>query len=197
MAPSRMPGHRPFPARTSALNASPPPPDTAPSRGPEWLLTDLLSEMELPFRSMSASTFEREATTERGLPADLIIFDRVQPQLLPPIPTLSFGAGLPLPGLSLKPDSQQSGTYFISWQRIHPLLRDVALDTVYVAHATPIAAPAEPDPGFTFTELARGGTGPLIALVERRGIRHALVSFPIADSTWPVQVSFPIFISSA
>src|SRR5207248_1835522 len=69
---------------------------------------------------------------------DLAVFDRVSPDALPGAPSISFGAGLPLPGLIVdesEPDGPAGAAHLVSWRRTHPLLRYVSLDQVLIAKA--------------------------------------------------------------
>ncbi|MEX2218713.1 MAG: hypothetical protein WD749_08125, partial [Phycisphaerales bacterium] len=162
-------------------------------RGPEWLITTVLREMQVPFRTIRASTYEREMAGDEPPQADLFIFDRVAPSRLPVAPSLSFGAGVPSEGLTLGPPPEGSpGTYMISWHRAHPLLRHVALDAVFVSRPMSVAGT-----GVTPAELARGAAGPLILLLEDRAARRVVVAFELAYSNWPVTVGFTIFLAQA
>jgi hypothetical protein len=160
-------------------------------RGPEWVVTDLVDEMALPMRVRTASSYANTAPAD--LHADLIIFDRVRPSAAPLVPSISFGAGLPVPGLDAGPATDQ-GTYVIAWDRSSPILRHVALDTLYIAH--PLAL-TSPEPGSGTTELARGVNGPLLLVAQRGSTRHLVVGFELAQSNWPLQVGFPIFMAAA
>jgi Ca-activated chloride channel family protein len=164
----------------------------------DWLLEDVLKEMGLrSLRKVTASQFDgRGAEALDGV--DLVIFDRVEPRALPPVPSISFGAGLPVPGLRVEAGEvgQRSGTYFASWRRSHPLLRDVSLDSVFVAQPMRMTLPDEGG-GAGEMELARGRSGPLIALVERGLVRRLVVAFDLAQSTWPLNVGFPIFLAGS
>ncbi|MBX3375494.1 MAG: BatA and WFA domain-containing protein [Phycisphaeraceae bacterium] len=158
-----------------------------PSDGPrtEWIITSIIEELRLPMRVMNASVFAQETGTPRF---DVVIFDRVTPARLPALPTLSFGAGLP--GLTLsKPP--QPGTYFVSWQRNHPVLRHASLDSVYVSRPLQLPESRPED------EIARGADGALIISPSAPGPRRIIVSFDLADSNWPVQPGFAIFLASA
>lgn len=186
----------------AGADGAPPPP------GPEWLLTDVLSEMDLrSLRVVPASAYEAAAA---GEVADLLIFDRVRPGALPPVPSIHFGAGLPVRGVAVSepPEADETeagpaGTYFLSWQRTHPILRDVALDQVFVGQPLPIRIddgagdPEEAGPMVAADELARGRQGPLIVLLEQRGVRRLVVGFELVQSNWPAQFSFPIFLAEA
>jgi len=158
-----------------------------------WILGDVLEELDLcELRRVEASSYRADpARALRGM--DLVIFDRVVPDRPPPIPSLSFGAGLGVPGLDVSepPDDADSGTVILSWDRSAPLLRDVSLDGVFIGRTGVI----EEDGSARI--LARGTQGPLIALGETDGVPHAVVAFDLAQSNWRLTVGFAIFLAQA
>lgn len=162
------------------------------------LLEDNLREMRLAqLRKVGETDFR--AAGARELDAyDLIVFDRVSPGSIPPASTLSLAAVPPLPGLALAPPSDAAAaTYFLSWDRAHPLMRAVTPDTVVVARPLRLTYDP-PDTGAgRFTEIARGSDGPLIALLESGRRRHLVLAFDPAESTWPIQPGFTVFLTSA
>lgn len=160
----------------------------APPVDPAWIITDVIEAMELPMRVRRASAFN---AADPG--ADLIIFDRVRPRTLPNVPTISFGAGLPAEGLDAGAPREE-GTYVVSWERSHPILRHVSMDNVFISG--PLALPAA-DPGSGVVELARGAAGPLMLLDDRSAVRRLVVGFELARSNWPLQYGFSIFLASA
>jgi Ca-activated chloride channel family protein len=166
-------------------------------RGPEWILTDVLEEMHLPTRVIPASAFESDAESGNPLRADLVIFDRVAPAHLPRVPTLSFGAAVPAPGLEMGA-AREAGTYFLTWSRTSPLLRHVSLDGVYVKAPMTLRPLDPPPPGSpSWSVLAVGAGGPLIVQCDDRGIQHVVVGFELAQSNWPLSFGFPVFLASA
>ena len=164
----------------------PPAPDTT------WVLQDVLTELQLPVRITTLSAFNQEPPG--AIPADLVIFDGVRPARVPLVPSISFGAGLP--GLPPGPDDRR-GTAFIAWDRMHPVLRDVALDSVYIGPHIGLPTERETRVLGKITELARDAAGPLMVEIEEAGLRRLLVAFRPADSTWPLTFGFPIFLASA
>ncbi len=82
---------------------------------------------------------------------DLIIFDRVTPRTLPRLPTISFGAGLPIPGLHVlraAPEGEAArpapaAANFLAWRRTHPVLRYVSLDPIVVDPPMLVSLPPE------------------------------------------------------
>lgn len=121
---------------------------------------------------------------------DLVVFDRVNPPRLPGVSTLTLG-GAPA-GLDTQPPADDRGRRILSWDRQHPIMRHVALDTIvyrgFGAYELPAGA----------TALARGPEGPVIALVGARGARHVVVGFPLdpGSTNWPLHVSSVVFMQN-
>jgi len=173
----------------------------------DWLLEEALRELRprmLDVRRVPA-TFVMDQGDVAG--HDVIIFDRVTPGAPPPVASLSFGV-VP-PGIGVRGRVAQSGTDestprsraaagpVLLWERSHPLLRDVALDSLYVGNDIGLAAIEPKVEGVVVTELARGRDRPLMMLAEANGRRHIVLGFELSQSNWPAQVSFPIFLAAA
>ena len=186
---------------TAALVAAPPSDRSA------WLVSagapnaDLREALALmvsapeALRTLSLAEYER-ALPLAPTPPDLLIFDRVRPTALPPIPSISIGATLPIPGLGVTDASEPRATRFLTWRRTHPLLRDVVLDAVIVQRPLTLTLPEE-QPSVASTVLAQGDDGPLIALLEQGAVSRVVIAFDLDASTWPLSYSFPIFIANA
>ncbi|MCC6229890.1 MAG: VWA domain-containing protein [Phycisphaerales bacterium] len=173
------------------------PDDAKPESGTSgWVLADALAELPgVTLTTMTRTEYEARAG-ERGLPAvDLLVFDAVSPRTLARIPSLSFNAAPPIPGVMLSEPSSE-GTYVLSWRRTSPVLRDVSLDSVFIARPRAIRWGGE-NLRATLTELATGNDGPLITLAERDDTRDLIIAFSPAESDWPLQVSFPVFLAGA
>lgn len=187
------------------------PDDRPPAADPDWALID-------PLLAMGVSRLVRvdpegyarlDAEGDLGT-FDLAIYRGVRPDRLPPVPSISFGAGMPIPGLGLgRAEPGQAGsTYVISWRRDHPILRDVSLDTVLVGRRLLLSVP-DPDggledepgkertPGVRFEALATGRDGPLILLARVGSTPHVLVAFDPSQSNWPLDVGFTVFMANA
>ncbi len=130
---------------------------------------------------------------------DLVVYDRVRPETLPPVPSISFGATLPIPGLGVvTPDPPLAPTGFTFWRRTHPVMRYVTLGDVRVARPREVLLPVgEASANLVVEELATGDDGPLIVLVERGVLRRVVVAFELDDTTWWRDASFPIFLANA
>ena len=129
---------------------------------------------------------------------DLIVFDRVKPQQLPTVPTISFGAGLPIPGLGLsQPAGNVQPTDIAFWKRTHPIMRYVTMANVQIRKPGRLTLPKPGAFTGTTTELATGRDGTLIGLIESDGIRRIVVAFELGASQWWQQPSFPVFMKNA
>ncbi len=173
----------------------------------ETSLLRALEEITLrPVARIDAGAYERfSAARQIASDYDLVVFDGVRPGALPPIPSISFGAALPIPGLRLEdPDDNRASdaVRFVSWLRSHPIMRAVSLDAVVISQPLRMTLPdpeaRDPEaPALAATPLASGPDGPLIAHLESSGLERVVVAFPLARSTWPLQPSFIIFLVNA
>lgn len=144
---------------------------------------------------------------------NLVVFDRVSPAPgdVPPQATISFGAGLPVAGLTLRPTGDTRGAIrFDTWRRSDPLMRYVALDPIVISpppaiiETAPAASPSGPGvPGPTtqpgVVPLAFGPDGPIIAAQDEPGVgaHRVVVSFPLTRSNWAPDTSFAVFMANA
>lgn len=163
------------------------------------LLASVRVMSEQQYREMTAAP--KDGSDPRGY--DLVVFDRVRPSATPPTPSVSFGAGLPIPGLVLQerdPDAPAEVSHLVSWARTEPLLRYVSLDSVQVADAPRMTVPNAEESACR--AVAWGPDGPLIAVCDRgaggkAGARRVIVAFDLAHTNWGADFSFPIFITNA
>ncbi|MCC6428040.1 MAG: VWA domain-containing protein [Phycisphaerales bacterium] len=169
---------------------------------PAWLLESILTELR-PSRLQIAKASEADGLIRAAAGAfDLIVLDRTAPPILPAVPTLSLGAGLPSIGITISPATAGAPDrdFILSWERSHPILRDVSLDTVFaLAPASIQFAPIDPaNTGeLQRTDLALGASGPMISLLDVGGVRHIVLAFDLGRSNWGLQVGFPIFLVNA
>lgn len=156
----------------------------APEARPDPFLLDVLGILAAGAVSTHAPE-ELDALTG----AELVIYDRVTPARLPPVPSLGFASAWPG-----TPDELTEGRRrVIAWDRTHPVLRDVSLATVVFDSA--VALPDESTPGTTV--LAESNDGPVFTEGLGNGVRHLRVAFPLNRSNWAVDVGMPIFVASA
>lgn len=124
---------------------------------------------------------------------DAIIFDNYSPKDVPTIDSLYLGGSPPVEGLKLIPASKEKARaeLILAWKRDHALTRYVALDDVVMSEPGRLALP------LTAEILATAQSGPVMASVQSGGVNHVMVAFDVLKSNWPMQVSFPVFVSNA
>lgn len=132
---------------------------------------------------------------------DLFVGLDAVPPVPMPIASLTFGAVPRLTGLT-SDEGPATGVSagpqgVLQWERNHPLLRSVPLDTLLISRAATLRATRSAERGEEATTLARGRDGPLIVLEREGTVRHVAVAFAIEDSNWSLQVSFPLFLANA
>lgn len=162
----------------------------------QWLIESVLAELRPALLRVERGPAALQAAASAAGTYDLVVFDGVTPTTLPPVPSIILGGGLPALGVTQNGPQQPGQREFIlSWERTHPVLRDVTLDTVYGTASSGLAI--QNAQGVRTTQLALGAGAPLIALIEANGLRHIVTSMGIDDSNWGVQVGFAIFLSNA
>ena len=79
----------------------------------------------------------------------------------------------------------------VDWKGSHPLLRFVTFDDVEIAESYQVRSP------FWGETLVESSQSPLIVAGEQGGQRRLWVGFDTLQSTWPLRVSFPMFVANA
>jgi hypothetical protein len=130
---------------------------------------------------------------------DLILYDRCQPDEMPPANTLFIGALPRAPGWSAKP--AVAAPQIIDVNPAHPIMQWLEMGNVTIAEATPLGVPRGG------TVLIDSDVGPMLAIAPREAFEDAVIGFPIlAEGTgaagksevlyrtdWSFRGSFPIF----
>ncbi len=146
-------------------------------------------------RAVSASEYEAASTID----ADIVIFDAVRPSRVPPIPTISFGAGLPIPALLVESVETARPTQVAFWTRSDPLMRGVTFAATIINKPRAIVLPDTEAPGAAVRDarvIARGSDGPLIAEL-RDTARRIVIAFTLDETNWWKEPSFPVFMANA
>lgn len=169
---------------------------------PEGLLGDVLAELPLQKLDRVTPAQLEEKVRDGSLTGyDLLVLDRADLRVLPSMPTLALGSSLPSVGLTLTARGEaaaEAAGYALTWKRTHPVLRDVAMDSVYVGRWRAFSdAPVEAASTAKLEELARGRDGPLMRVSEDGGVRRLATAFDIEQSNWALEPGFAIFLSSA
>ncbi len=175
------------PAPENAAPDAPPSPDSAAT----LLLTDVMRELRpRAFEVLSGAEYARRAAAGT-IGADLVVFDRVAPAAFPACPTISIGVWPDVEGVRSEPAAQET-LPVILWDRAHPVLRDVSLDTLLINSAAPLDLSSR-----NATPIAHVADGPVMVVVRDGRHERLLLSFTLARSNWPLQASFPVFLANA
>lgn len=119
---------------------------------------------------------------------DLTIFDNWAPKQLPPGCLVFINAVPPLGGL--QGEGRIRNPPILAINSEHPLTRFLNMGAVLINQAIKLRLP---DGGRTLISTTGG---PLIADVSRKDRLIALVAFDPADSNWPLNLSFPLFMQN-
>lgn len=145
------------------------------------------------YEDQSPQYLQRRKVGSEELGFDLIIFDGYAPKEVPVVDSLYFAVAPPIQGMQLvgwrKPAAETQ--VILDWKRDHPLLRYVALDDVLTVQPGRLVLPDEAE------ILATSQTGPVIVLLTDQGVHHVVVGFDLLKSNWPLQISFPVWVSNA
>lgn len=158
------------------------------------------------FRGLPLSRFETLSPAEYesvrrsgGLGRfDVIVFDRYLPEpdasgaVLDPGRYLVFGV-VPPPPQGVDDLGESGSSAVIDWRRNHPVLRGLTLDGLVMARSRPMRIP--PDSGVV--SLAEIPAGPTMVEVSDGSVRAIVASFDLAQTNWPFQVGFVVFLGSA
>lgn len=119
---------------------------------------------------------------------DVVVLDNVTPAVWPAGNVLAFHTA--------KPDwfeqvSKLEAPPIVGLRSSHPLLRFVSLDNVQIAESLAVRTP-----GWAVA-LVDAPQNPLLVAGELGRQRIVWVGFDVLQSTWPLRVSFPIFIANS
>ncbi len=159
------------------------------------LLDDVISELGLrTVERISWNDYERLASTRSLGAFDCVLFDRVTPLKPCPVPSISFGASMPGTGLERTEDTASAGSQTLFWQRSHPLLSSVSLDSLVIDDASALVRTAEQS---SVEELINSRSGLLLATATPQGMRRIIAAFDLGRSNWLLQPSFPVFMAES
>jgi len=119
---------------------------------------------------------------------NLIVFDRVDAEMLPGVPSVGFGSAIaPYASRVVPPTGARR---MLSWDRNDPTLRDAGIGVM-----TFVRSIRFDDKMSGLRVLARDQDGAAIAELTDRGNRHLRAAFALHDSDWSVQVGFTVFMA--
>ena len=160
----------------------------------DFFLERVIRELPLARRVfLTPEQYERAADSELERDGasvyDVVILDGHDTQRLPAGNYLCFGG---LPKVEAIRDAGLVEKFpILWWDDAHPVLRDVALEYVFVARGRKFELPK------TAEVLAEASHGPVIGYYGQQGRQFLIVGFRIPDSPWWNKVSFPIFVYNA
>jgi hypothetical protein len=129
---------------------------------------------------------------------DVIVLDRYLPlpneagSVLDPGRYLIFGA-VPPPPIGVESLPVAGASAIINWRRNHPALRELTLDGLVIGKARPMRIPD----GSGAVSLADTPEGPAIVEVSEGTVRAIIASFDLAETNWPFQIGFVVYLGSA
>lgn len=94
-------------------------------------------------------------------------------------------------GIKVVGEAGASG--IVDWRRDHPLMRSVNLDGLNIAKSRKI----DVIPGSGATPLAWSDAGPIVVDTVAGDVHAVVVPFDVAESDWPFNVSFVVFVAQA
>lgn len=127
---------------------------------------------------------------------DVIVFDGWVPTIdgapgLPPGRFLVFGA-VPAP-LGIAAGSEPKPAMILDWRRDHAVMRLLLLDRLQMLRLPDIVVPD----GSGASVLAETDHSPAILELSQAQTRAMIVPFDISESTWPLDVSFVVFVGAS
>src|SRR5205814_7353844 len=120
--------------------------------------------------------------------ADFVVLDDVTPAVWPKLNVLAIHT---MNTNWFTEVGSVDGPAIVDWKGTHPVLRFVSFDNVSVAKALAVKTPT------WAISVADSPQTPLILAGELARQRIAWLGFDTLESTWPLRVSFPIFIANA
>lgn len=139
----------------------------------------------------AAASVELAVTSSLAEPSDafdLVVLDNVEPAVWPSGNILAFRTANPA---WFEGAVKLEAPPIVALRNNHPLLRFVSLDNVQISESLGIAAPGWAVP------LVDAPQNPLVVAGELGRQRIVWVGFDVLQSTWPLRISFPIFIANA
>jgi Ca-activated chloride channel homolog len=146
--------------------------------------------MEKALRAVSGVDVTEATDVLDGAPdSDIVVLDDVTPTAWPKNSVLAFH----IARTNLFDDGWTNidSPAIVDWKNTHPLLRYITLDNIQIASALGVRTPAWGLP------LVESRETPLLLAGELSGQKIIWIAFDTLQSTWPLRVSFPMFIANA
>jgi Ca-activated chloride channel family protein len=119
---------------------------------------------------------------------DIVVLDDVTPVVWPKGSVLAIHVNF----TNLFPEvTQAEAPAIVDWKNTHPLLRFVSFDNVFINESLAVKAPR------WGVSIVDSTVTPLVIAGEIERKRVVWVGFDTMQTTWPLRISFPIFIQNA
>ena len=161
-----------------------------------FFLREALAGLPLARLETFAPSAFRALSEEERSGFDVFVLDGLLPPGTSDEGTLPEGRYLifnAVPGPGLARTGEAGAGRFIDWERDHPVLRELTLDGVRIAEIRRVEV-ADDSPAEV---LAETNMGPGVIDLATPAARSLVVPFDVADSNWPFDVSFVVFLASA
>lgn len=126
--------------------------------------------------------------TDAATAFDIVVLDDATPTVWPTVNVLAFHT---MPTNWFADWSKVEAPPIVDWKNTHPLLRFVNFDNVQVAESFAAKTPR------WAVSLADSPQASLLLTGERERQRIVWVGFDLLQTTWPLRISFPIFVANA
>ncbi|USN99241.1 MAG: VWA domain-containing protein [Phycisphaeraceae bacterium] len=148
--------------------------------------------------TLTPDEFRAQVDSGQAEKYDVVVLDGMLPPNTPEGRALAPGRWLILGAIPGSPEGlvdKGEGGYgqFVDWRRDHPVLQGLTLDPVRIGDARQIEIPDTS----AARSLAETQFGPGIVEFVTAEARAIGVLFDVADSNWPFDVSFVVFLASA
>lgn len=144
--------------------------------------------------SFSPEQYEQARATGK-FEYDVTVLDGYLPTMAKtagPLPSGRFLILNAVPG-GLVEKGEASQGVFLDWSRDHPALRGLRLDPVTIGKIKTVEVPR----GTAATVVANSDSGPAMIEYSTSEARSLVLPFDVADSSWPFDVSFVVFMAQA
>jgi len=126
--------------------------------------------------------------TEEKPDCDLVVLDDVVPGVWPSLNMLAIRT---MNTNWFESAGEVEGPAIVDWRAAHPLSRFVTFDNVQIAKALTVKTPS------WAVAVVDSPQTPLVLAGELARQRIVWLAFDTVESTWPLRISFPIFIANA
>jgi len=167
------------------------------TRGNLFITTALAGLPLARLDTLSPAEYESLVADGRADRYDVFVFDGYLPESIasgnpPPGRYLILNA-VPAPPFGVEDLGATGPSAILDWSRTHPVMRDLSLDALRLAQGRAVRVPE----GSSAVVLAQTPDSPAILELGSADARAILVPFDVAQSNWPFDVGFVVFLASA